>query len=115
MQPRILVHNRVGVQGQFVPVEEDSFLDIPEEYNEDLLRIQNLSVELGDSRQELGRLMQVVDHLINVCNNADRNLTQAKQRIIDGLGLGDGNWAIDFEKKQVGRVAPVPKEVPRVV
>lgn len=109
------VHNRVGVQGQPVPVDEDSFIDIPEEFFKDLDEIQRLSAELGDARHELGRLMQIVDHLINVCNTTDNNLTQAKQGIIEGMGLGEGNWAIDFERKQIGRVSPVQKPMPRVV
>ena len=82
-----------SVQGQPVPVEKDSFIDIPEEFFDDLKKIQQLSAELGDARHELGRLIQIVDHLISVCNTADRNLTQAKQGIIEGMGLEDGNWA----------------------
>lgn len=112
---KLMIHNRVGVQGQPVPVQEETFLDIPEEFHEDLVLIQQLATELGDNRHELGRLMQVVNHLITVCNTTDRNLTQSKQRIIEGMGLGEGNWAIDFSRKQVGQVSDVQKEVPRVV
>jgi len=110
-----VVHDRVGVKGQHVPVEEDSFIDIPEEYYEDLERVQVHAVELENARNELGRLMQVVGHLTHVCNTADRNLANAKQGIITGMGLGEGNWAIDFERRKVGKVTPVQKPMPRVV
>ena len=111
---RFIVHDRVGVRGQHVPVEDDSFVAIPEEYYDDLENIQNFASELENARHELGRMVQLVSHLTNVCNNADRNLTQAKQGIINGMELGDGNWAIDFENKQIGRVSPVQKPMPRV-
>lgn len=112
---RQIVHDRVGVMGAEVPVEESSFVDIPEEFVEDLKLIQKLAAELGDSRHEIGRLTQVMHHLVNVCNVADTNLTQAKQRIIEGMGLGEGNFAIDFERGQLGKISAVKKEVPRVV
>ena len=112
---RFIVHDRTGVKGQYVPVEEDSFLDIPEEYYEDLEIIQEHAVELESSRNELGRLMQLVSHLTNVCNRADTNLANAKQGIIKGMELGEGNWAIDFERKKVGKVSPVVQKMPRVV
>lgn len=115
-EDRKIVHDRVGVMGAEVPVSEDSFIDIPEEFVEDLKLIQQLAAELGDSRHELGRLEQVKYHLINVCNTVDNNLTQAKQRIIEGMGLGDGNYAIDFDRGQIGKIsAGEKKEVPRVV
>jgi len=115
MSSKLVVHNRVAPQGAPVPIDESSFIDIPEEYNEDLVNIERLSSELNDARHELGRLMQIVNHLINVCDSADRGLTQAKKGIIEGLNLGEGNWAIDLDRKQVGLVLPVQKEVPRVV
>jgi len=112
---RFIVHDRVGVKGQHVPVDEDSFLDIPEEYYDDLSKIQEYAQDLEHARNELGRIMQIVSHLTNVCNTADRNLANAKQELIKGLGLEDGNWAIDFEHKQIGKVSKVQKPMPRVV
>ena len=115
MSDKIIVHDRVGVQGQPVPVEEESFVSIPEEYQSDLIRIQELSSELNNARLELGRLMQVVQHLTHVCNTSERNLANAKKALIDGMGLDEGNWVIDFDAKQVGRVVPSATKVPRVV
>jgi len=112
---RVVVHDRVGVRGQHVPVEEDSFVSIPEEYYEDLEKIKAYVTELENSRYELGRLMQVVNHLVYVCNTAERNLANAKQGIISGMGLGDGNWVIDFENKQLGKAEPIQKPMPSVV
>ena len=111
---RFIVHDRVGVKGQYVPVEEDTFISIPERYNDDLEKIQEHATELENARHELGRMMQLVSHLTHVCNVADGNLTQAKRGIIEGMGLEDGNWAIDFENKQIGKVSPAPKTMPRV-
>jgi len=111
---RFIVHDRVGVRGQNVPVDEDTFKDIPEELYSDLDRVQQYATELENARHELGRLMQLVSHLTNVCNTADRNLTQAKKSIIEGMDLEDANWAIDFERKQIGKVLPVQKPMPRV-
>jgi hypothetical protein len=115
MGDKIIVHDRVGVQGQLVPVEEESFVEIPEEYYADLARIQELSGELNNARLELGRLMQVIQHLTNVCNTSEKNLANAKRALIDGMGLGEGNWVIDFETNQVGRVVSTVPKVPRVV
>ena len=115
MSDKVIVHDRVGVQGQYVPVEEDSFVVIPEEYYSDLTKIQELSSELNNARLELGRLMQVTQHIVNVCNTSERNLANAKQALIEGMGLEDGNWAIDFEGKMVGRVSSQPGKMPRVV
>lgn len=114
---KYIVHDRVCVRGQKVPIDESSCIDIPEEYNEDLKTIQSYAEELENARNELGRLMQVVSHLTHVCNMADRNLSNSKSKLIEGLGLGEGNWAIDFNSSppQVARVLPVEKEVPRVV
>jgi hypothetical protein len=112
---RILVHDRVGVKGQVVPVAESSFIDIPEEFFNDLVKIQEYAQELENARCELGRLMQVTNHLINVCNTCDRNLANAKQGIIKGMKLEEGNWAIDFENKQIGKVASVSRPEPKVV
>lgn len=112
---RFLIHNRTGIKGQEVPVQEETFMDIPEEYHEDLEALQRHATELENSRNELGRLMQVVDHLINVCNTAERNSTEAKRKIIEGMDLEDGNWAVDMENKKIGRVEPTQKPNPRVV
>jgi len=112
---KVLVHDRVGVKGQQVPVEEDSFLSIPEEYYDDLEQVKVYSQELENARHELGRLMQVVAHLTNVCNTAERSLANTKRGIIEGMSLEDGNWAIDFENKQIGRVLGIQKPMPRVV
>jgi hypothetical protein len=115
MEDRTIVHNRVGVQGQFVPVEEESFVDIPEELYPLLESVQTFSTELSNGRVELGRLTQVLNHLVNVCNTAENNLAAVKNKIITDMGLADGNWAIDFENKRVGLVSPVQKPMPSVV
>lgn len=112
---RFIIHNRTGIKGQEVPVQEDTFVDIPEEYYEDLEALQRYATELENTRSELGRLMQVVNHLINVCDTAEKNSTAAKEKIIEGMQLEDGNWAVDMENKKIGRVEPVQKPNPRVV
>ena len=133
---KFVVHKREGVAGEYVPVDEGSCLDIPEDYKDNLEDIEKFSRELHDARVELGRLMQVMysselkdnipelgrlvqitHHLVYVCNKAENNLAQAKEDIINGMALGEGNWAIDFSKNpvQVGRVLPTDKKIPRVV
>lgn len=115
MSDRFIVHDRTGIKGQPVPVEEDSFIDVPEEYSNDLETIQKLAEELESARHELGRLCQIQHHLINVCNTTEKNLADAKKGIIEGMNLGEGNYAIDIENKQLGKVQSTQKEMPRVV
>ncbi len=133
---KFVVHDRVGIKGEYVPVDGGSFLDIPEIYKDNLKDIERYSEELHNARNELGRLMQVMysdslkdnlpelgrlvqitHHLVLVCNTAENNLAQAKTDIINGMSLGEGNWVIDFSKvpAQVGRVLPTDKKIPRVV
>jgi len=115
MSDKFIVHDRVGIKGQPVPVDENSFINIPEEYSDDLDTIQKLATELEDARHELGRLCQIQHHLINVCNMTEKKLADAKKNIIENMGLGEGNFAIDFDKKQIGKVQPAQKQMPRVV
>lgn len=115
MSNESIVHDRVGVRGQPVPVMEDTFKDIPDEFDDDLVIVKESAVELENARYELGRLMQIVNHLISVCNTSEKNVSDAKKRIIEGMGLPEGNYAIDFEKKQVGLIEPIQKKTPRVV
>ena len=133
---KFIVHDRTGVQGEYVPVDEGSFLDIPDTYKDDLVNIEKYSEELYNARNELGRLMQVMysdelkdniselgrlvqitHHLVYVCNTTENNLAQAKADIINGMSLGEGSWAIDFSKDpvQVGRVLPTNRKIPRTV
>lgn len=133
---KFVVHDRVGIKGEYVPVDEGSFSDIPDMYNDNLKAIEKHSEELHDARYELGRLMQIMygddlkdnvaelgrlvqitHHLVLVCNTAEKNLAQAKTDIINGMSLGDGNWVIDFSREpaQVGRVLPTDKKIPRTV
>jgi hypothetical protein len=110
-----LVHNREGVQGQPLPIDPDSSIDIPEDLVGDLGKIKKFADELNNSRLELGRLSQVVHHLINVCNTAEKNLADSKKKLIEELGLTDGNWAIDFENNKVCRILPTDKTTLNVV
>lgn len=112
---KLLMHDRIGVQGQAVPVYPESFIDIPVELHVDLEVLKTEIAELNNARLELGRLMQVVNHLIHVCNTSEKNSADIKQKIITALGLGEGNYAIDFERKQVGLVMETDKKSPRVV
>ena len=89
---KYIVHEREGVQGEYVPVDEDSFLNIPDKYKDNLEDIEKHSEELHNARNELGRLMQVMyseemknnipelgrlvqitHHLVYVCNTAENN------------------------------------------
>lgn len=136
IEDRYVVHDRNGVQGEYVPINENTVADVPEEYNKDLEEIEKNSEELYSARMELGRLMQIMyspelkesltelgrlvqitHHLVNVCNTAEGNLARAKENIIIGMGLEDGNWAIDFSKNppQVGKVLTEQKKMPRTV
>lgn len=112
---KLLVHDRVGVHGQSVPIDSNSLIDIPEELYQELEDLQRHISELNNARLELGRLMQVVQHLTHVCNTEEKSSADIKKKIIDQLGLGEGNYAIDFETRQVGLVLPAQKEMPRVV
>ncbi|HEC65554.1 MAG TPA: hypothetical protein ENI23_09680 [bacterium] len=108
------VHQRTGVQGQVVPILEDTLVDIPKHLFEKVARVQELATELNSARYELGRLAQVQHHLIFVCNNTENNLKDVKNEIIKTMKLPDGNWAIDTEARQVGRVSSVPPKAPLV-
>ena len=110
-----IVHSRMGIQGTEVPVISDSILKIPEELHGKVNSIQTLATELNNNRLELGRLMQVVNHLTYVCNTTEKNLSKTKAEVIKSMGLGDGNWAIFFETMSVGRVSKVSPSSPTVV
>jgi hypothetical protein len=112
---RVLVHDRIGVHGQEVAIDESSLVDIPKEYSEDLSKIGRYQDELYNYRVEIGRLTQVMSQLTYGCNLAEKNLAESKKKIIEGLKLSDGNWAIDLESKQVGRVINENNKIPRVV
>ena len=115
MKTRVMVHNRTGIQGQPVPLVEDSIIEIPKHLHDKVLKIQELASELNDSRLELGRLMQVVDHLITVCHTTEKNLTKSKEHLVKEMSLEDANWAIDFSNLSIGKVANIPPKTPRVV
>lgn len=111
-----MVHDRVGVQGQLISIDKNSVLDISEEYYNDIQGMRIAADELNNARLELGRLMQVVNNLISVCNNREKLLADTKQNLIEKMELGPGNWAIDFEKKQIGLVSTSKEdEAPKVV
>ena len=113
----VLVHNRIGVQGQAVPVDPNNFIDIPEKFYSDLDSLKKEITELNNARIELGRLVQVMNHLTNVCNMAEINSARIKESIIKEMGLGDGNYAIDFDRKQICIVLDSlnDKKIPRAV
>lgn len=110
-----LVHDRLGPHGQRVPVDPSTMLDIPEECYDELHRLHMAADELNSTRLELGRLYQVLNNLSHVCNTAENNAAASKKKIVDAMGLSEGNWAIDFDSKKVARVDDSSVKVPRVV
>jgi len=110
-----LVHDRVGTQGSMVPVDGDFCIDIPEEFNDDVKAMLRYSEELSNARTELGRLTQVLHNIVNVCNNTEKSLADSKRHMISKLGIGDGNYAIDFNNKKIYRVVSTTEKAPTLV
>lgn len=115
MSDRLIVHDRVGVHGQEVPVDPSTCIDIPQEFYDSLERMRKLSEELNNVRLETGRLFQVLMHLGYIQNNTEKNLAEEKRSLINTLNLEDGNWVIDFSTKQLFKTIPVINKTPNVV
>ena len=115
MSDKVIIHDRIGVHGHKVLVDDSSMINIPDEYKEDLLKIDHFQEELNNFRLEIGRLTQVMSQLTYGCNMAEKNLADAKKKILDGMDVKDGNWAIDLEERKIGRVINNDRNPPRVV
>jgi hypothetical protein len=115
MSDKVVVHDRIGVHGQKVLIDDSSTLDIPEEFKDDLNKIEQYQEELTNFRLEIGRLTQVMSQLTFGCNLAEKNLADAKKRILDSLKVSEGNWAIDLENKKIGKVINDDRKPHRVV
>jgi len=70
---------------------------------------------LAKYRQEIGRLTQLMNNLVNTANETERELAQSRRELASKYNLekiGVGQWAIDFEKKQFVRLAEGAPVIP---
>ena len=111
-----LMHDRTGIQGQRVPIQPESKVEVPLECKEDLNLLRVKLDELNNARLELARLMQVTSHLVTVCNATETASAEIKAKILKSTNIEDsGDWAIDFDDGCLYKVAPVPTSSHRVV
>jgi hypothetical protein len=99
-----LVDSKDRVEGK-VEVVSGSEVAIPDEFYPKLEELQKKTDELDGARRELGRLMQVTNNIVNICNSTETSIKELRKELADIVKLGDGKWAIDFENKVFVAVA----------
>lgn len=99
-------------------VEADEYKDpvkIKEEDHDEMRKIQALSDGLVKYRQEMGRLLQVLDNMKEQANKTERELADTRRNLAQKYNLekiGMGQWAVDFEKKEFVKVSPRTPPIP---
>ena len=93
-----------------VPVDTDvQPIKVLPEHLPRLEAIKSKAEELNQLRQELGRLLQVLDNIKNNAHSTERELTRARQDLISNYPIVDGSWAIDFAN---GELVKLHKSAP---
>jgi hypothetical protein len=88
---------------------------VAEEDFDKLREIQVTADALGKYRAELGRLYQAINNLCAQTNAVEENLSEQRRALVAKYGLeaaGDGQWAVDFEKREFTRVSPSAPVIP---
>lgn len=84
---------------------------IREEDHEGVRAVQVCVDTLSKYRQEIGRLTQVLDNLVNLANEAEAELSKTRTELASKYDLS-GKWAIDFVEKEFVRVSEDAPVVP---
>lgn len=92
-------------------VEVSEFHDpvkIKNEHAQEVVNIQAKVDELSKYRQEIGRLHQVLNNMVQMANEAEVDLAKMRRDLAQLYNLeksSTGQWAIDFEKREFVKVS----------
>jgi len=93
-----LIDNRLPVDSEVEPV------DIKEEYYKEVEEVTGVSDQLGQLRIEMGRLLQVLGNLKDKANSVEQELMARRKKLLESHDITDGQWVLDFSKKQLVKV-----------
>lgn len=108
--------NRPEVYSDVVPVSPyHDPVKLKEEDFEALQEIQKYNDDLIKYRQEIGRLTQALSNLTGLANEAEIGLAKKRRALTEKYnleGIGTGQWALDFEKKEFVRLSSESPVIP---
>jgi hypothetical protein len=84
----------------------DSKVEVPQEFYGDMEDLKSDLAELDKARREVGRLTQQVNNIITFCNNLENRAREKRQELSKKVGLTEGRWAVDFEKRAFFKIVP---------
>lgn len=106
----------LNINSDLVPASEfHDPLKVREEDYDSLRDIQAHVDALGKYRQEIGRLFQALSNLREKADEVEVALAQKRRDLIAKYNLetmGEGQWAIDFEKKEFVRLSGKSPVIP---
>lgn len=82
---------------------------------ESLQEIQAYNDALVKYRQEIGRLIQALSNLTNLANETEVGLAERRRALTTKYNIetmGEGQWAVDFEKKEFVRLSAGSPVIP---
>ncbi len=99
----------LDIHSDMVPVSEfhDPVKIKPEDF-EALRDVQAHVDALTKYRQEMGRLVQALNNMTVQANDVEKSLAGKRKELANKYNLetiGDGQWAMDFEKKEFVRLS----------
>jgi hypothetical protein len=99
----------LDVHSDVVPVSPyHDPIKIREEDHEALMEVQQYNDALAKYRQEMGRIVQVLNNLTRLANETEGALAEKRRALVakyDLESLGEGQWTMDFEQKEFVRLA----------
>jgi len=104
------------IKSHLVPASD--FHDPVKVKEEDYDALQEVQVHvdaLGRHRQEIGRLFQALCNLKDQTNELEVTLANKRRALANKYNLetvGEGQWAIDFEKKEFVRLSAKSPVIP---
>ncbi len=106
----------LDIHSDVVPVSEwhDPVKIKPEDF-EALREIQVYVDALNKYRQEMGRMFQALNNLKDQANETEIGLASKRRALSAKYNLetlGEGQWAVDFEKKEFVRLSPQSPVIP---
>lgn len=106
----------LDISSDVVPASEwhDPVRILPEDHDE-VREIQAHVDALSKYRQEMGRLFQALNNLKDHANQIEVDLAEKRRALTAKYNLetfGEGQWAIDFEKKEFVRLSGKAPVIP---
>ncbi len=106
----------LDIHSDVVPISEwhDPVKIRPEDF-EDLREVQVHVDALTKYRQEMGRMFQALNNLRVQADEVETNLAQKRRALATKYNLevyGEGQWVVDFEKKEFVRLSSQSPVIP---